>query len=111
MKQILDLLIQYWKPIVGLLFTIAGFIVALIKKKPIEDIYKYIYAYSILAVNYTEIDSIANKDIKGEVKLGRAVEYVCNMLHDTYPTLDVNKYIFLIKNTIEEILCTPHKKG
>ena len=110
MKEFIDFLFIYWKPIVGLVFFIVGFIIAVFKKKPIEDIYKYIYAYSILAVNYTEVDSTCNPDIKGDVKLARAVEYVCKMLLDTYPTLDVNKYISLIKNIIEEILCTPQKK-
>ena len=109
MKEFIDLLIQYWKPIVGLLFTIAGFIIALFKKKPISDILTDIYYCSIIAINETELLSNYEK-IDPEVKLARAVESVVNNLKDKYPTLDVNKYISLIKNVIEEILATPHKK-
>ena len=110
MNTILDLLINYWKPIVGLLFTIAGFIIVLIKKKPINNILLDIFVFSIEAVNECEAVSKVNK-MDSEVKLARAVNYVSQKLVNFYPTIDVNLYIKSIEKIIEALLSTPHKKG
>ena len=110
LNQILDILIQYWKPIVGILFTIAGFIIALFKKKPINNILLDIFVFSIEAVNECEAVSKVNK-MDPEVKLARAVSYVSQKLVNFYPTIDVNLYIKSIEKIIEALLSTPHKKG
>ena len=110
MKQFIEILIQYWKPIVGLLFTIAGFFIALIKKKPINNILQDIFVFSIEAVNECEAVSKINK-MDSEVKLARAVEYVSHKLVNFYPTIDIKLYIDVIKKIIEALLSTPHKKG
>lgn len=107
MKEIINILIIYWKPIVGILFAIAGFIIALIKKKPLNDILTDIYYASIGAVNYVE-----NSAILGSAnKLNAAIEYVNDELVKKYPTLNVKRYASLIARIIEDILETPHKKG
>lgn len=115
MKDLFDLLIQYWKPIVGLLFTITGFVIAIIKKRPCMDILTDIYQYSVYAINDVECLTIVyGKDEakpSSEAKLSRALNTVLGLLHDKYPTLNVNKYADLIVDTIESILGTPHKKG
>ena len=106
----MDLLFQYWKPILGILFTIAGFIIALIKKKPISDVLSYIYDFCLLAVLKVEGESKTNEDLKGEIKLARAIEYVCKSLNNVYPTLDTKRYLNTITICIEAILSTPQKK-
>ena len=107
MNGFIQLLITYWKPIVGLLFTIAGFIIVLVKKKPLNDILTDIYYASIQAVNYVE-----NSGVVGSVeKLSAAINFVNDELIKKYPTLNVYKYSKLIIKTIEDILATPHKKG
>lgn len=107
MNNFIELLILYWKPIVGLLFTIAGFIIAIIKKRPLNDILTDIYYASIQAVNYVESSGITG----AENKLATAINYVNEELIKKYPTLNVYRYSKLIVNTIEAILQTPHKKG
>ena len=92
MNGFIQLLITYWKPIVGLLFTIAGFIIALVKKKPLNDILTDIYYASIQAVNYVE-----NSGVVGSVeKLSGAINFVNDELTKKYPTLNVYKYLLLI---------------
>ena len=110
LERLLELLITYWKPIVGLLFTIAGFIIALIKKRPVTDILSDITLWCIQAVNYAEALDI-NDGLKGESKLLAALTYVLDRMRDKYPTLDVERYSKMIQSTIETILSTPHKKG
>lgn len=110
MKDIFEILITYWKPIVGLLFTVAGFVIAVLKKKPIEDILTYIYNFSIEAINDTECFDKINK-IDADVKLARATSYVLSKLKVKYPTLDVERYSKIIESVIESILTTPQKKG
>ena len=110
MNEILEILITYWKPIVGLLFTIVGFIIAILKKKPVEDILVYIYNFCIEAINDTEcFDKVQKLD--PQVKLARAVSYVMQKLKVKYPTLDVEHYAKVIESVIESILTTPQKKG
>lgn len=111
MKDFLQFLIIYWKPIVGFLFTIIGFIIALVKKKPMTDIFTDIYDWSIRAVNLVEADSLINPDLKGDLKLSRAVSLVLSWIHDKYPTIDENRYFLAIQQIIEGLLSTPHKKG
>lgn len=111
MKDFINLLVQYWKPIVGLLFIIAGFIIALIKKKPINDILSDIYTWSIEAINDSEVYANIDPNFRGQDKLTSAIAYVGKKLMSKYPTLNVEKYYFLIEKVIEAILQTPHKKG
>ena len=110
LERILEILITYWKPIVGLLFTIAGFIIAVCKKKPVTDIFSDITLWCIAAVNYAEALDI-NDGLKGESKLLAALTYVLDRMRDKYPTLEVERYSKMIQSTIETILSTPHKKG
>lgn len=107
MNNFIELLILYWKPIVGLLFTIAGFIIAIIKKRPLNDILTDIYYASIKAINYVENNGVVGSDNK----LFSAINIVYAELAKKYPTLNVYAYEKLIVNTIEAILQTPHKKG
>lgn len=107
MNNFIELLILYWKPIVGLLFTIVGFIIAIVKKRPLNDILTDIYYASIQAINYVESSGITGP----ENKLATAINYVNEELIKKYPTLNVYRYSKLIVNTIEAILQTPHKKG
>lgn len=107
MNQILEILITYWKPIVGLLFTIAGFIIALLKKKPVDCILTDIYDFAINAVN-----SVENSGVVGaEQKLALATMKVCDNLRQKYPTIDALEYKVLIHLIIESILSTPQKHG
>lgn len=110
LKDFIQILINYWKPIVGILFTIVGFIFALIKKKPVTDILSDIYTWCIEAVNDTEIYSNIDPNVKGQDKLNHAIAFVNKKLISKYPTLDYVKYYFLIEQIIERILATPHKK-
>lgn len=107
MNDFIQLLITYWKPIVGLLFTIAGFIIALIKKKPISDILTDIYYASVKAVNDVEERGLVGSDNK----LFAAINIVYAELGKKYPTLNAYAYEKLIVKIIEDILSTPHKKG
>lgn len=111
MNDFIQLLIQYWKPIVGLLFCVAGFVIALIKKKPVSDILSDIYALVIKAVNIVEVDGLSDPNLTGDLKLARATSYVMSWLMDKYPTLNVDRYFKVIEKVIEDILTTPHKKG
>lgn len=106
LKDFVNLLVQYWKPIVGLLFTIVGFVIALIKKRPLNDILTDIYYASIDAVIFVENSGVVGP----ENKLATAINYVNEELIKKYPTLDVYRYSKLIVNIIEAILQTPHKK-
>ena len=72
MNNFIQLLLNYWKLIVGLLFTIIGFIIALVKKKPLNDILTDIYYASISAVNYVENSGV----VGAENKLATAINYV-----------------------------------
>lgn len=107
MNDFIQLLINYWKPIVGLLFTIVGFVIALIKKKPLNDILTDIYYASIKAVLYVENSGVVGP----ENKLASAINFVNDELIKKYPTLDVYKYSKLIIKVIEDLLSTPQKKG
>lgn len=107
MNNFIDLLVLYWKPIVGLLFTIVGFIIALVKKKPLNDILTDIYYASIQAVNHVENSGV----VGAENKLAAAINFVNEELVKKYPTLNVYKYSKLIVKIIEDLLSTPHKKG
>lgn len=107
MDTLLQLLIQYWKPIVGLLFTIVGFIIALIKKRPVTTIVDDIYQYAVKAINYVENSGIVGSD----QKLAAAVQSVVYDLLKKYPTLDSDRYVKIIAAVIESILSTPQKKG
>ena len=113
MKQFIEILIQYWKPIVGILFTIAGFIVALIKKKPINDILTDIYYAAINAINSSETIKVDGNKVSGDQKLAGAIFIVGQELKKKYPTLNVERYYKLIEKIIEDILTTPqkHKRG
>ena len=107
MREILEILITYWKPIVGLLFTIAGFIIAIIKKKPISSIEADIYDFCYKAVIATEATGIKGSDNKKSF----CINEVNKLLLKKYPTLDVDSYAYLISVTIEMFLIAPHKKG
>lgn len=107
MKEFIDLLIIYWKPIVGLLFTIVGFIIALIKKKPISSIEGDIFDFAYKAVLATEESGVKGSDNKKAF----AINKLNNYLLAKYPTLDVDRYSVFISVVIEMFLNTPQKKG
>lgn len=65
---------------------------------------------SIKAVKMIEIDGNYDPNLKGDLKLSRAVSYVMSWLESKYPTLNTSKYIEMIESTIESILSTPQKK-
>lgn len=107
MQELINLLITYWKPIVGLLFTITGFIIALLKKRPVTTIVDDIYQYAVKAINEVEKSGI----LGASQKLAAAVQDVVYMLLKKYPTLDTDNYRQIIVQVIESILSTPQKKG
>lgn len=110
MKDILELLINNWKLIAGFLFFLIGFIIAIIRKRPLNDILTDIYSWCLEAIKDTEIYSQVDPNFKGQEKLTSAINYVGKKLLTKYPTLNVSKYYFLIEKVIEDILSTPHKK-
>lgn len=105
----IEFFITYWKPIIGLLFTITGFVIALIKKRPISDLASDIYYWCIGAIQYAEnLDKV--NGLKGQNKLNAALIYVFDKFKDKYPTIDVSRYGKMIEQIIETILSTPEKK-
>lgn len=106
MKDFAKLLITYYKPIVGLLFAIVGFVVAIIKKKPISSIEADIYDFCYKSVLATEATGIKGSDNKKSF----CINEVNKLLLKKYPTLDVDSYNFLISVTIEMFLIAPHRK-
>ena len=70
-----------------------------------------IYEYCLIAIQYTETLAKDDQKMKAEKKLAFAIQYVCTMLKNKYPTLDVQKYMQIISMTIESILATPQKKS
>ena len=111
LNNIFEILINYWKPILGLLFFVIAFILAVIRKKPLNPVFELIYNFAILAIQDAEVCSLVNPGFKGQDKLNRAVEYVKGCLKSNYPTLNVEAYTNIIIDTIEKILSCPSKKG
>lgn len=107
MNDFIQLLITYWKPLLGLLFFIIGFIAALLKKKPISSIEGDIYDFCYKSVIATEATGIKGS----ENKKAFCINEVNKLLLKKYPTINVDSYYYLISVTIEMFLIAPHKKG
>lgn len=116
MKDIFEILKNNWQPIVAVLVLILSFILQLIKKKPINEIFSTLYELCIQAINDAEDVQYVNYDgqnykVSGEDKLSRAVNYVKSSLMKLYPNINTAVYTETIKLIIEDILTTPQKKG
>ncbi len=107
MEVIQNILVNYWKLIVYGLLIIISFILLLVRKKPVTDIWSDIFVYACAATIVVE-----NSGVIGPVeKLNQAVAYVCQRLSEKYPNLKPLSYHKEIVKTIEALLATPHKHG
>lgn len=115
MNVFLDVLRNYWKEIISLLLFIGSIIIAIIRKKPVNDILSYIYEFAVKAVNDAEnfkvVIGSGESSMTGKGKLSFAVTKVREALKNNFPDLDVAAYEPLIVSIIEGILSTPQKKG
>lgn len=106
MKEILNFCLENYRLILDLVSIVVLIVFFIIKKKPVNSILEAIYQCALLAIIDTE-----KTELKGKDKLEYAVHLVNKWLGEKYPNLDLNRYQYLITNTIEIILSTPQKKG
>lgn len=118
MEVIKYILINYWKLIVSAICMFLSFILLLVKKKPLNDIFSVIVPLIIKGIKYAE--ECEYKDVwhKSEDKLNTAIAYVMVNLCDYYglersaeSIQRFDRYRPLIKMLIEDVLSTPQKKG
>ena len=107
MQEIFDFILSHYEAILSVLTLIISVVVLILRKKPVNSVYQCIYELAISAVKAAE----AEPNIKGEVKLDFALDYVISCLKDKYPNLDIARYCAYIEYIIELILSTPQKKG
>lgn len=103
MQEIFNFLLQYWKPILGLILVLVSFLLALVRKKPASNIVALIYQYAYDAVCDVEDSSV----IGATQKLECAIEIVKKMLKAHYPDLNVECYFKIIVCAIEQFLKAP----
>lgn len=103
MQEIFNFLLQYWRPILGAILVLVSFLLALVRKKPVNNIVALIYEYAFDAVCDVEDSSV----IGPTQKLECAVEIVKKMLKAHYPDLKVDSYIAFIVTAIEQFLKAP----
>lgn len=106
MREIFNFIKENWQIITAVITFIVALVVALIRKKPIVDVYSRLYAWCVVAVNIAEKTSY-----KGSEKLDFALGIVYKFFEDNYPNVKGAQYENAIKVIIEQILTTPQKKG
>lgn len=106
MMFVINFCLENYRLILDLLSIVIVIVFFIIKKKPVNSILEAIYQCALLAILDSE-----KTDLKGKEKLEYAVHLVNKWLGEKYPNLDLNRYHYLIVNTIEIILSTPQKKG
>lgn len=118
MDVLKEIFITYWKPIVGAICVLVSFILLLVKKKPLNDIFSVIIPFVIKGIQYAEDCHYDDVWKKSDDKLQTAIAYVLVNLCDYYglerTAENINKferYRTLITMLIEEVLSTPQKKG
>lgn len=118
MEAVKEILINYWKPIVCLILVIIAFILLLVKKKPLNDIFSILIPLVIKGIQYAEGCNYDDPFHKGDDKLQTAIAYVLVNLCDYYGLQRTSeniekfeRYRPLIKMLIEDVLSTPQKKG
>lgn len=107
MQEIFNFLLQYWKPIVGVILVLVSFLLTLVRKKPInvvngfdEDLARWVRN----AINAVE----ALSGLSSQEKLNRAVDMVLEKIGTYYPKCLENSYLrTVIEIEIEETLKTP----
>lgn len=107
MQEIFSLIKANWELITGIICLIISVIVSIIRKRPVNDIFSYLYPFCIEAVSTVEKSSILGAD----QKLNAGISYVVERLRVTFPGIRAEKYLEIIASIIEAILSTPQKKG
>lgn len=107
MQEIYDFVRVYWKVILSVILFIVGFVLALVRKKPVSDIASLLYTWCIEAIKLVE-----NSNTEGSrSKLNLAIKIVKTYFDLYYPNANFSLYEKTVENYIELILSTPQKKG
>lgn len=105
MQEIFNFVKVNWQLISAICTFIVSVIIALIRKRPVNDIMSAIYDFAIYGINRFEAPG------NGAEKKERVVKFIKDSLKNVFPGLNVKQYEKIIDKTIETILTTPQKKG
>lgn len=97
---------NHYELIGSIILVLVSFILALVKKRPVNSLTATLYDLCIKAVNLCESSNVVGSD----EKLAFALKLVHTFLDEIYPGIKSSQYDSVIIKTIEEILSTPHKK-
>lgn len=105
MKDVLNWCIAHYRLIFDVVCILVVIIVAIVKRRPVNSIITCIWLLAVEAVNAAEVSGL-----KGQAKLEKAISYIRENLKNDFPDIDFNRYYFVAKKAIEDILTTPQKK-
>lgn len=103
MQIIINWLIDHWELVVSVGLFVLSFILQLLKKKPVIDVFHYVYKYLPDAINEAEKTSL-----KGQEKLFYALRVLIDLLKANNISLSRHDYGQVLCD-IENILSTPQK--
>lgn len=107
MQEIFNFIRENWQVIVSVITLIVSVVIAIVRKKPVTDIYSHILAWTIQAVKIAE-----NTGLKGDEKLDYALGFIVEAFHSYYgKDTKLPCSLAYIENLVEQVLDTPQKKG
>lgn len=103
-----EFIIEHYHELISLVSAVIVILITVFKKK--VKIFGSIYE-EILRIAPYWIQEVENSELKGEKKLNECVACIKAQLGTSYPGVNLDFYTKFIKQSVENILSTPQKKG
>lgn len=105
MNQVFDILKEYWKPIVGFIFFVVGFILQRTQKKPVKVVDTVREVIAVMAAYFIRIAEEKYGAGNGEIKEAYATELIVEYIQKQFSLSadDAKAYIPLIHCDIKSL--------